>query len=206
LRILQQLQHPNIVNFKFCLIRRAKIYIVMEYIRGGTLRQIMAQHQPSFDDLKIWFAQLVSALGYLHEHGIMHRDVKPSNCMIDTFGKLKLTDFGLALQEEDINGTSAPVKNENDTLDNEIECASSNTKVCIDEHSPLVLSNLISSLLGIGFRNCYQTLVTKYLPCARESRYHQLQGQGEHPRHRQSQISTQSECLSSSTSVHSLEC
>jgi serine/threonine protein kinase len=112
LRILQQLQHPNIVNFKFCLIRRAKIYIVMEYIRGGTLRQILAQHDISLNDRKIWFAQLVSALGYLHDHGIMHRDVKPSNCMIDTFGRLKLTDFGLALQEEDTNGTSVPVHNE----------------------------------------------------------------------------------------------
>jgi serine/threonine protein kinase len=114
LRILQQLQHPNIVNFKFCIIRRAKIYIVMEYIRGGTLRQILTQHDISLNDRKIWFAQLVSALGYLHDHGIMHRDVKPSNCMIDTFGRLKLTDFGLALQEEDINGTSAPVHHRND--------------------------------------------------------------------------------------------
>lgn len=115
LRILQQLQHPNIVHFKFCLIRRAKIYIVMEYIRGGTLRQIIAQDEHSLDDLKIWFAQLVSALGYLHDNGIMHRDVKPSNCMIDTFGRLKLTDFGLALQEEDMNGTSTPVMNGKDT-------------------------------------------------------------------------------------------
>ena len=114
LRILQQLQHPNIVNFKFCIIRRAKIYIVMEYIRGGTLRQILAQHDISLDDRKIWFAQLVLALGYLHDHGIMHRDVKPSNCMIDTFGRLKLTDFGLALQEENTKGTSVQATYESD--------------------------------------------------------------------------------------------
>lgn len=73
LLILQQLQHSNVVHFKFCIIKRAKIYIVMEYIRGGTLRQIIDNRNPSHDDLRVWFAQLVLALEYLHHQGIMHR-------------------------------------------------------------------------------------------------------------------------------------
>lgn len=129
LRILQQLQHPNIVNFKFCLLRRAKLYIVMEYIRGGTLRQIITQHKPVLNDLKIWFAQLVSGLAYLHDNGIMHRDVKPSNCMIDTFGRLKLTDFGLALQKEEYDNKKKINQKENDNSDNEIDTSGHNVNV-----------------------------------------------------------------------------
>eukprot|EP00602_Paraphysomonas_sp_CaronLab_P010611 CAMPEP_0185038026 /NCGR_PEP_ID=MMETSP1103-20130426/33155_1 /TAXON_ID=36769 /ORGANISM="Paraphysomonas bandaiensis, Strain Caron Lab Isolate" /LENGTH=1565 /DNA_ID=CAMNT_0027576271 /DNA_START=952 /DNA_END=5646 /DNA_ORIENTATION=+ len=127
--ILQQLQHPNIVNFKFCIIKRAKIYIVMEYIRGGTLRQIVEEHKPNLHDLRVWFAQLVLALGYLHHQGIMHRDVKPSNCMIDTFGHLKLTDFGLAIKDDDMTsgGSWSAVADTNHE--------STHPHLCQDEHT-----------------------------------------------------------------------
>jgi eukaryotic-like serine/threonine-protein kinase len=107
LSILQDLQHQNIVKIKFYVVKRMEMFIVMEYIRGGTLQQIVDHYKSDLDALCVWFMQLVLALEYIHERGIIHRDVKPSNCMIDTFGILKLTDFGLALQDIDKSLTIA---------------------------------------------------------------------------------------------------
>jgi serine/threonine protein kinase len=101
LSILQDLKHQHIVKIKFYVVKRVEMYIVMEYVRGGTLQQVVDCYKPDLADLRVWFMQLVLALEYIHDRGIIHRDVKPSNCMIDTFGILKLTDFGLALQNID---------------------------------------------------------------------------------------------------------
>lgn len=105
LSILQDLKHQNIVKIKFCVVKRVEMFIVMEYIRGGTLQQIVDYYKSDFEEIRAWFMQLVLALEYIHERGIIHRDVKPSNCMVDTFGILKLTDFGLALQDIDTSLT-----------------------------------------------------------------------------------------------------
>ena len=94
--ILQQIQHPNVVGFKFCMINKTIIYLVMNYIRGGDLKEMVDRHKPKVDTLLLWFAELVLALDYIHSLGIIHRDVKPANCMIDTSGHLKLIDFGLS--------------------------------------------------------------------------------------------------------------
>ena len=94
--ILQQIQHPNVVGFKFCMINKSIIYLVMSYIRGGDLKEMVDRHKPKVEILRLWFAELVLALDYIHSLGIIHRDVKPANCMIDTSGHLKLIDFGLS--------------------------------------------------------------------------------------------------------------
>lgn len=116
LSILQDLKHQNIVKIKFCVVKRVEMFIVMEYVRGGTLQQIVDYYASDFGTIRVWFMQLVLALEYIHERGIIHRDVKPSNCMIDTFGVLKLTDFGLALQ--DIESTSVQGNSVNKNISN----------------------------------------------------------------------------------------
>ena len=95
--ILQKIKHANVVNFKFCLIKEPKIYLVMTLINGGNLKQVLDKDLSiGIDQLKIWFAELVLAIEYIHSMRIIHRDVKPSNCMIDEEGHLQLGDFGLS--------------------------------------------------------------------------------------------------------------
>ena len=73
--ILQQIQHANVVSFKFCIINKAMIYLVMKYIPGGNLKEIVDKNKPGLDHLRLWFAELVLALDYIHSMGIIHRDV-----------------------------------------------------------------------------------------------------------------------------------
>ena len=94
--VLQQLQHKNVITFNFCLMANSRMYLVMKYVEGGTLKQLMERHHPPIAHLAFWFEELVSALDYVHSCGIIHRDVKPANCLIDTDGHLQLSDFGLS--------------------------------------------------------------------------------------------------------------
>ena len=118
--ILQQIQHPNVVGFKFCIINKSIIYLVMSYIRGGDLKEMVDRHRPKVDTLLLWFAELVLALDYIHSLGIIHRDVKPANCMIDTSGHLKLIDFGLSKMvstSQFANNTATETNASNNHLD-----------------------------------------------------------------------------------------
>lgn len=72
-------------------------YIVMEYIDGITLREYMHRHAPIGVDKAMDFAmQILSALQHAHEKGVVHRDIKPQNIMVQANGRLKVTDFGIA--------------------------------------------------------------------------------------------------------------
>ena len=73
-------------------------YIVMEYVKGQTLKQYIQQHSPvpvetALDIMR----QLTSAIAHAHQNHIIHRDIKPQNILIDEHGHVKITDFGIAL-------------------------------------------------------------------------------------------------------------
>jgi serine/threonine protein kinase len=71
--------------------------MVMEFMKGGDLSSLLEQ-VGSFDEdtAKFYLAQIVLALEYLHSKGVIHRDLKPDNILIDAEGRIKLTDFGLS--------------------------------------------------------------------------------------------------------------
>ncbi len=69
----------------------------MEYLIGGDFSSVLQERGRLPEDIaRFYMAELVLALCYLHEHGIIHRDIKPDNMLLDEGGHLKLTDFGLA--------------------------------------------------------------------------------------------------------------
>lgn len=91
------LSHPNIVGIYDVGSDKDIHYIVMEYIEGKTLKELIAQEGP-FDSRKVLELgiQIVSALRHAHHKKIIHRDIKPQNILITTDHVLKVTDFGIA--------------------------------------------------------------------------------------------------------------
>ena len=92
-----RLSHPNIVTIYDVGKSGDVAYIAMEFLQGRELRDIMNEGEilPVEKALDI-AAQVARGLAYAHEHGIVHRDVKPSNIMVASDGHVKITDFGIA--------------------------------------------------------------------------------------------------------------
>lgn len=95
--ILLNLSNPYIVDFYYSIATNQNIYIVMEYLPGGDLFSLL-HNLGSVDEesVRIYVAQIITALNYLHKEGIVHRDLKPDNVLISKTGTIKLTDFGLS--------------------------------------------------------------------------------------------------------------
>lgn len=95
-----RLQHPNIVGVYDLLEDGGEYFIVMEFVAGegldDRLKALTGQPMDIQGALGI-FSQVLSALDYAHSEGVIHRDIKPSNVMITAGGRVKLTDFGIAL-------------------------------------------------------------------------------------------------------------
>jgi len=95
--ILMKLKHPCIIALHQFIHHKQKLYIVMDYIHGTDLMAyIQANNGLSEKEAQRCFRQIVSALDYCHEHGVIHRDVKPKNILVDMQGNLKLIDFGMS--------------------------------------------------------------------------------------------------------------
>ncbi|KAJ2384276.1 hypothetical protein GGI05_005061, partial [Coemansia sp. RSA 2603] len=95
--ILSEVQHPFIVKLFYAFQSNSKLYLIMEYVAGGELFTHMANERIFSEDQAVFYAaQLVLALAHLHSLGIVFRDIKPENCLLDRHGHLVLTDFGLS--------------------------------------------------------------------------------------------------------------
>ena len=106
-RILASLNHPNIITIYDIGIANERLYISMEYVQGGDLKQRL-ELPISLDEVLDYLAKISSALGEAHKHGIVHRDVKPANILFSDNDTPILTDFGIAKQvdtESDLTST-----------------------------------------------------------------------------------------------------
>lgn len=94
--IVAQLTHPHIVPVYDFDEHAGQPYLVMKYVPGFTLKKQLIKNPPDLEGIIEIVAAIADALTFAHERDILHRDVKPSNVIIDTDGKPYLTDFGLA--------------------------------------------------------------------------------------------------------------
>nr|XP_043640239.1 probable serine/threonine protein kinase IRE4 isoform X2 [Erigeron canadensis] len=95
--ILITVRNPFVVRFFYSFTSRDYLYLVMEYLNGGDLFSLLRNVGCLGEDVaRIYIAELVLALEYLHSVGIVHRDLKPDNILIAHDGHIKLTDFGLS--------------------------------------------------------------------------------------------------------------
>lgn len=96
-RLLARLQHPNIVAvYDFGRNALGHLFIVMEYVHGTSLFEILKQEQLPLPRVLEIIAQVCEGLQFAHDHGVIHRDIKPTNILIDGRNSVRVADFGLA--------------------------------------------------------------------------------------------------------------
>lgn len=104
--ILESVNHPSIVKLYYAFQDREKLYLILEYLQGGELFQHLQQEKfLSETNAALYLAQMILALEHLHKIGIVYRDLKPENVLLDSDGYLVLTDFGLSkvgLNDDDL--------------------------------------------------------------------------------------------------------
>lgn len=99
-RVASNISHPNIISVYDFGEEAGKPYMVMEFLIGESLRDAMKNNHTGDLNRKLGYAlQLGRALEHIHSKKIIHRDIKPENVHIDTAGKVKLMDFGIAKSE-----------------------------------------------------------------------------------------------------------
>ncbi|XP_027339989.1 CBL-interacting serine/threonine-protein kinase 25-like isoform X2 [Abrus precatorius] len=98
--VMRLVRHPHIVQLKEVMANKAKIFMVVEYVKGGELFAKVAKGKMKEDVARKYFQQLISAVDFCHSRGVTHRDLKPENLLLDENEDLKVSDFGLSALPE----------------------------------------------------------------------------------------------------------
>ncbi|EME89517.1 protein kinase [Pseudocercospora fijiensis CIRAD86] len=95
-RMLEHLNHPFLVNLRYSFQDMEYLYLVVDLMNGGDLRFHISRKTFTEEAVRFWIAELGCALRYVHKQGIVHRDVKPDNVLLDSEGHVHLADFNVA--------------------------------------------------------------------------------------------------------------
>ncbi|XP_070493425.1 RAC serine/threonine-protein kinase-like [Chironomus tepperi] len=99
-RVLQRTNHPFLISLKYSFQTNERLCFVMEYVNGGELFFHLSRDRIfSEERTRFYGAEIISALGYLHSHNIIYRDLKLENLLLDKDGHIKIADFGLCKED-----------------------------------------------------------------------------------------------------------
>jgi eukaryotic-like serine/threonine-protein kinase len=96
MRVLARLSHPNIAVLHNAIHSEKQLILFMEFVDGRTLESVLSAGRLPIDTGIGYIKQILSALRYAHQQGVVHRDVTPANVIVTADGEVKLTDFGLS--------------------------------------------------------------------------------------------------------------
>lgn len=99
-KAIGRLSHPNIVTIYDVGEDHGTIFIAMELLEGIPLPRVLQERELTSQEIVRPGVQIAETLGYAHQRGIVHRDVKPSNILLQKNRKIKITDFGIAHIED----------------------------------------------------------------------------------------------------------
>jgi serine/threonine-protein kinase len=105
IKVLAALNHPNVAGLRTALTVDNQLVMIMEYVEGTTLATRIERGPIPVPDAINYIDQVLNALSYAHQQGVIHRDIKPANMMLTPQGVIKLMDFGIARTGEDRNLT-----------------------------------------------------------------------------------------------------
>ncbi|MEM6989977.1 MAG: serine/threonine-protein kinase [Myxococcota bacterium] len=105
-KALGQLSHPNVASIYDVGVHDGAVYLVMEYVRGTTLREWVVSTRPGWRAIVRAYVQAATGLAAAHARDLVHRDIKPDNLLLDATGCVKVLDFGLARQASTVQDPS----------------------------------------------------------------------------------------------------
>ncbi|XP_055852444.1 RAC serine/threonine-protein kinase [Episyrphus balteatus] len=99
-RVLQTTNHPFLISLKYSFQTNDRLCFVMQYVNGGELFFHLSRERVFTEErTRFYGAEIISALGYLHSQGIIYRDLKLENLLLDKDGHIKIADFGLCKED-----------------------------------------------------------------------------------------------------------
>lgn len=99
--VMKKSKHPNIVNFMEGYLWKGDLWVIMEYMEGGSLTEVVTNTIITEGQIATVCVEVLKGLAHLHSHNIIHRDIKSDNILLSFSGDIKITDFGFCAQLND---------------------------------------------------------------------------------------------------------